>query len=503
MASDYISSEHDEDFNNVSLGEIRSEVKNNLEDDTQLTKDMEEEISVKGKREREIDSTEVWTQYHRNSKKKATRRESSKPSQSTYQICVTCKDKLPKQFTLAKLLKKHDIAVSRVKYVNQFKLLFTFEDEMSAEKFLLCNEFKELGWNRQKTWEVGVSYGIIKNIELELSEKDLLEVIYSTVDIVSAKRLSRRNDQGWTPSETMRLGFYGPQIPSHVYLFELSIKVDPYVFPVTQCSRCWRFGHMVKMCPSIKIICPKCGGHHANCDTNSFKCVNCSGKHISLDKACPVYVREKRIRELMSEYSCTYQKALEMYVPPSPMPYLHDTFMNQEEFPLFGNHGQERGGKREESGHVYTGVYSSTYAEMASENPYQQIPKKPKRTKMKKQKMYLNRNTYAEIEVSEGEDDNDHITNFSGSDFEEMESKGEEKTKLEQESDRDNNDQVPTFQELLDKLKNVIFRKRLSISEKIKSVVRAFLDWTVIFVVKHLADLPLVKNFVSILTTNG
>ncbi|CAG4982966.1 unnamed protein product [Parnassius apollo] len=35
-------------------------------------------------------------------------------------------------------------------------------------------------------------------------------------------------------------------------------------------------------------------------------------------KICTVFLKEKRIRDLMAEFNCSYKKALMLYVPPSP-----------------------------------------------------------------------------------------------------------------------------------------------------------------------------------------
>lgn len=98
----------------------------------------------------------------------------------------------------------------------------------------------------------------------------------------------------------------------------MRVLVKPYVFPVTQCSRCWKFGHSKKFCTFKKIVCPKCTGDHESCETTTFKCPNCYMDHIALDKTCPVYIKEKKIRQLMAEFNCTYKKALMIYVSSSP-----------------------------------------------------------------------------------------------------------------------------------------------------------------------------------------
>lgn len=39
---------------------------------------------------------------------------------------------------------------------------------------------------------------------------------------------------------------------------------------------------------------------------------------MALSRTCPIYLKERRLRELMAEFNCTYRKALSMYVPPEP-----------------------------------------------------------------------------------------------------------------------------------------------------------------------------------------
>lgn len=54
-----------------------------------------------------------------------------------------------------------------------------------------------------------------------------------------------------------------------------------------------------------------------NCDSITFKCANCGRKHMAVIKTCPTFIKEKKIRQIISESNETYRKALTMYVPPS------------------------------------------------------------------------------------------------------------------------------------------------------------------------------------------
>lgn len=76
--------------------------------------------------------------------------------------------------------------------------------------------------------------------------------------------------------------------------------------------KCWKYGHLIRGCPYKKIICPKCGSNHANCEILNFNYVNCGGDHIALDR--PIYQKGKLIRLKMSEKNISYRKALGEYL---------------------------------------------------------------------------------------------------------------------------------------------------------------------------------------------
>lgn len=56
---------------------------------------------------------------------------------------------------------------------------------------------------------------------------------------------------------------------------------------------------------------------------------------MALDRVCPAYIREKTIRELMSDYNCTYRKALLAYVPRGEIRITNKT---SESLPVSADH---------------------------------------------------------------------------------------------------------------------------------------------------------------------
>ncbi|KAL4713731.1 hypothetical protein ACJJTC_004262 [Scirpophaga incertulas] len=148
-------------------------------------------------------------------------------------------------------------------------------DEDSAITLKECSELLDMGWRIQKAMEVSQSYGVIRDVDLDLSDEEVFNNIScpEPAVLISSKRLSRRspNNDGWTPCETVKLCFKGSALPPYVLIYDMRVKVEPYVFPVTQCSHCWKMGHSFKMCPTKKIVCPKCGNNHANCESTTFR----------------------------------------------------------------------------------------------------------------------------------------------------------------------------------------------------------------------------------------
>lgn len=236
------------------------------------------------------------------------------------EVCVTSLNTLPKQMALAKLLKSEKIGnIIRIKYKSPYKVLINFENKDQAELLLKCPKFTELGFRCQLAFESSRSYGVVKGIDLDMEDKEIMEAFESDCKIISIDRLKRLNNEGkWIKSESIRICFDSPSLPSYVVAYGCRFKVERYVFPVTQCSGCWKFGHLRKFCPSKTIKCPKCGENHENCDIKDVKCLNCKGDHIVLDKSCPIFIKEKNIRHIMSEQNVTYRKALQTLLTKEP-----------------------------------------------------------------------------------------------------------------------------------------------------------------------------------------
>lgn len=164
-------------------------------------------------------------------------------------------------------------------------------------------------------------YAIIKGINLDFSDEELLENIDSRQHrLIKIQRLNRRkiNEDGkpeYVSSKTVRLLFEGADIPQHVYLYCNKIICEPCVMPVRQCMKCYRFGHSTKYCRG-EPKCRACNAEYDNshvCSASNPHCINCKENHIATASECPEREKQSNIKKMMSIRRVLYQEALQTF----------------------------------------------------------------------------------------------------------------------------------------------------------------------------------------------
>lgn len=474
-----------------------------------------------GKRGRDMDKTE-WTTVSKRGKKLES--DSCLNDKTTYieannitEICMTGKGKLPKQIGLARIFKAEKIEdIIKVKYVNSYKIVIQFKNNPSAEKLMQCQYFIENGFRCQKTFEVGVSYGLIKDIDLELIDEDVLSSLKSDIEILSVKRLQRRNfydDNKWEPSEVIRVSFKGAMRPPYLYIHDLRVAVEPYEFPVTQCSRCWKFGHTLKVCPSNRIVCPKCKQNHPNCEATKFVCANCSGNHMALARICPIYLKEKRLRQLMADFNCTYKRALTIYVPPSP-PIATSTRVRPQAHTITGSERTDNILRRpaDDSPRYIAPTQpqslayvndsdmdrSPTYAEVLTTNA-QINTSGPVRNATSGQRGKSSKNKHrssadkSRYEYNVGTDGNQQWESMSV-----LSETEESEIHVEEEMPKQKKSRDSRWWELFHKLKYTMLEKSSTIEDKIKLCGSIILEWSINYFVDNYPDWSIIKSITGI-----
>lgn len=477
-----------EDVNKVNLWEGEDHLSeqvsiedNNMDEINNIESTMEEEcvdFLRPQKREREEDDQE-WQVI----KSKEKRIKSKNVSIELY---ISCNEKMPKLFSLAKTLKSLSLFdIEKVKFVTPYKVRVEVKSEKSALALETSQELLNKGWRVSRAMEVTKSFGVIKNVDLDLDNDDILKRITcpGETELLSVYRLKRRDreEDGWKASESVRLCFKGSSLPGFVTVDGLLIRIEPYVFPVSQCSKCWKLGHITKRCPSNKIICPKCGGEHPNCEIKTFICVNCKGNHMALNKSCPAFIKEKKLRDIMAEFNCSYRRALTMYVPEfhsevegqkeqADFERLIDPDDSQKNFPQPSND-------------------TPTYAEIVKtkaliHNTQSKQPSRHSPMKHKQQRRPPSPFVWSEKSEANFEPDSD-IHN------------------LKEKSEESKREKSVSFKELLGRLKEVIFLKGVSIQSKVRLAIKYCIEWVVLLIVDCIPDWPVLQTVLDFLCKNG
>ncbi|KAF9424530.1 hypothetical protein HW555_000341 [Spodoptera exigua] len=142
--------------------------------------------------------------------------------EENYVICITSSQCLPKQMAMAKLLRTNNHRnITKIKYKSPFKVLVQFETLEDAEKLNNCPKFRELGYRCEKTNKKNICFGIVRGVDLELKEEEIMEILESSAKILDVKRLKRTNSEGkWVESETIRIRFMSTSLPDYIYAYE-------------------------------------------------------------------------------------------------------------------------------------------------------------------------------------------------------------------------------------------------------------------------------------------
>ncbi|KAJ0176104.1 hypothetical protein K1T71_008278 [Dendrolimus kikuchii] len=191
----------------------------------------------------------------------------------------------------------------------------------------------------------------------------------------------------------------------------------------------------------------------------------CGGRHMAMVRLCPAYQKERRLRELMAEYNCTYRRALAIYVPntneddPQSINELTHLPENIIDIPYYTQSTS------------YVPLQQPTYAEVvvhkdARKKQSKTVPPNTKKAKRGTLEESGDFGTHPEINSA-----------FPGENAEEsVKSKSS-----------------VNFSELLSRLKDILFLKGTSVAMKVKSVVKCCVEWLVLVVVENISDWSMLK----------
>ncbi|KAF0754065.1 Nucleic-acid-binding protein from mobile element jockey [Aphis craccivora] len=105
-------------------------------------------------------------------------------------------------------------------------------------------------------------------------------------------------------------------IPSTLVYSLVRIKVSPSIRSPVQCGNCLRFGHTGRFCRSK----PRCS-HCSEANHKLLSCPTatstdptgfyCKGSHISSDRNCPEWIKQKKINKIMAVENVSFPEAVQ------------------------------------------------------------------------------------------------------------------------------------------------------------------------------------------------
>lgn len=214
--------------------------------------------------------------------------------------------------------------IERVYKNGKNRLKLVMKDRTSANILANSEKMKQKGLSCYIPKFLVTKQGIIRGVLKDLSEEEIkseCQLPYELRDkarILSVKRFNRKVNDEWLPTETVQLTFRAQILPSYVTIHYYRCKVDTFIPKVHQCSKCLRYGHIVKFCKSTTARCDSCGNddHETKDCTVSPppKCIHCKGEHRSYierndTNKCPEYKKQLEIKKIMVRENKTFLEA--------------------------------------------------------------------------------------------------------------------------------------------------------------------------------------------------
>lgn len=167
------------------------------------------------------------------------------------------------------------------------KYMVQFASKAMKDEVLAKWDSSNLGSSkvRNTTKESNLAVGYAKFVPVEIEEEELNLLIEAQYPGATVKRINK----GGKPLETVRIYFATKSQLDGACVVGLPLSEYDYRAPITperphvlytQCYRCWKFGHIAKICGS-PVMCKSCGDQHPSdaCPSEEVKCSNCAGNH--------------------------------------------------------------------------------------------------------------------------------------------------------------------------------------------------------------------------------
>lgn len=161
--------------------------------------------------------------------------------------------------------------------------------------------------------------GLVRGVDTYFEDDYILDNIESPVLVKSIKRRMKKvEDEGqikFVKRQHILISFEGNLIPPEIRIDCVVFPVEIFYGTVTQCFKCYRYGHISKQCRSTVNICRNCTKPNEEnhvCTKDDSYCIHCKVLgHPSSSKKCPSFEKQKRIKKIMIDNNLTFIEAKE------------------------------------------------------------------------------------------------------------------------------------------------------------------------------------------------
>lgn len=172
-----------------------------------------------------------------------------------------------------------------------------------------------------------VTEGLIRNIPVKYSLKEIRDNITTNYDIEEIERLNTWDfkEQKKKPTENIKISFRANNIPEQIHIAYCPVKVLIYVQRPLFCRTCLSYEHTAKHCKTKTPLCNNCSEiqHDKNilCETKCKFCTRTAQPdtyHRSSSLKCPAYQIQFEIRKIMATKKVCFWEAKQELLQQNP-----------------------------------------------------------------------------------------------------------------------------------------------------------------------------------------
>ncbi|XP_055949578.1 uncharacterized protein LOC129983905 [Argiope bruennichi] len=198
-----------------------------------------------------------------------------------------------------------------MRFTRRGKLIFTTKDLGCTKQLLGLEQINDTKVTSNVIWEGVTSRFLLIDMLTCVPLKEVADELRQFNDI-ETREMRRFVKQNSTQQTSILVTILGTSLPDSVKLWLTFQKIRPFIDRPRQCSKCYNFLHLSRICSKDQ-VCQLCGTEHVGNCQNPVKCINCQGSHAATSKACSLYVKEQQILDLKCRNHLTTGEARRLF----------------------------------------------------------------------------------------------------------------------------------------------------------------------------------------------